>query len=153
MSNPITYRKMTPSDLAGVMAVELRTYPFPWSEGNFADCLRAGYEMYVALLGHQIVGYAVLSVAAGEAHVLNICVDPPRQRLGIGTHLLNLLIRAAERGGAEMLFLEVRQSNDAAQRRYEAAGFVEVGVRANYYPTHYGREDAIVLARQLSCTW
>lgn len=148
-SADISYRTMSCEDLPAVMAVELRAYPFPWTEGIFINCLHSGYMMHVAMLGHEIVGYGVLSAAAGEAHVLNLCVDPHRQQMGIGTRLLDILLEHASRQGAEMVFLEVRESNDKARRRYEAAGFVEIGVRRGYYPARYGREDAIVLARQL----
>lgn len=140
---------MDEGDLAAVMAIEVRAYEFAWTETNFRDCLRSGYYCRVLEAEGQILGYAVMSAGAGEAHILNLCVRPESRGRGYGRTLLIELIDHARRLGADMLFLEVRPSNEAARWLYERLDFNEVGVRKNYYPTRTGREDALILARHL----
>lgn len=140
---------MGEDDLDAVMQIELRAYPFPWSRGIFRDCLRAGYTAWVLDDGDDALGYAVLSVAADEAHILNVCVSPDHQRRGHGRRLLRALVQQARMRGAARLFLEVRPSNPNAMALYVAEGFNEIGRRPRYYPAHAGREDAIVMAMEL----
>ena len=134
------------SDVEAVARIERTAYAFPWTQGMFADCIGSGHECWVAREGHSILGYAILAAGAGEAHVLNVCVQPARRRRGHGTALVRHLIDRAVAVNARTLFLEVRPSNGAARRMYEDLGFREVGRRRNYYPTADGREDAVVLA-------
>lgn len=143
-------RPMQESDVQAVMDIELRAYPFPWTAGIFADCLRVGYGCWVYVIDQQVSGYAVMSFGAGEAHLLNVCVAPELQGGGIGRSLMRHVLRQAERLGAVQLFLEVRPSNTPALALYRDLGFVQIGSRRGYYPAPQGREDALVLARQLS---
>ncbi len=140
---------MREGDLDAVMAIERRAYPFPWTRGIFRDCLAAGYPALLALEDDHPAGYAVMSIAADEAHVLNLCSAPERQSRGLGRHLLRALLRAARDQGAARVFLEVRPSNPAAIALYHSEGFNEIGRRPRYYPAHEGREDAIVMAIEL----
>ena len=142
-------RPMRDGDLDKVMRIELRAYPFPWTVGIFRDCLRAAYPAWVLVENQRIIGYGVLSVAAGEAHVLNVCIDPDDQGHDHGRRLLRALVRAAQGLGAQRVFLEVRPSNPNAIALYHDEGFNEIGRRPRYYPAHDGREDAIVMAREL----
>lgn len=143
-------RCMRADDLDTVMAIELRAYPFPWSRGIFADCLSSGYSAWVLEQGSQIIGYGVLSVAADEAHVLNVCVDPLVQSRGHGRLMLRTLLGSARSNNAQRVFLEVRPSNTAAIALYQSEGFNEIGRRPRYYPAaNNGREDAIVMAIEL----
>ena len=142
-------RVMREADLDTVMAIERRAYPFPWTRGIFRDCLRAGYPAWVLEEGDATIGYAVLSLAAGEAHILNLCTDPERQGHGHGRHLLRALLQLARDRGAQRVFLEVRPSNAAATALYHGEGFNEIGRRPRYYPAIGGREDAIVMALEL----
>src|SRR3546814_15566121 len=96
-----------------------------------------------------ILGYGVLSVAADESHVLNICIDPQLQGQGLGRRLLRALLKLAGGHGARRVFLEVRPSNPHAIALYHDEGFNEIGRRPRYYPAHVGREDAIVMAKEL----
>ena len=96
-----------------------------------------------------MLGYGILSLGAGECHLLNICIAPIYQGRGHGTQLIDGLLDLARSHSAKMAFLEVRASNHAAYRVYTKMGFNELGVRKNYYPAHHGREDAILLAREL----
>lgn len=142
-------RPMREGDLDAVMEVERRAYPFPWTAGIFRDCLRADHPAWVLHEDGRIVGYGVISVAAGEAHVLNVCIDPRLQGRGLGRHLLRALLRLARGHGAKRVFLEVRPSNPGAIALYHDEGFNEIGRRPRYYPSNNGREDAIVMAIEL----
>lgn len=142
-------RAMREADLDAIMAIEVRAYAFPWTAGIFRDCLRAGYAMWVQELQGVIVGYGVLSIAAGEAHVLNLCTAPSHEGKGLGRRMLQALLKIARGHGAQRVFLEVRPSNRRAIALYERSGFNEIGRRPRYYPAHDGREDAIVMAMEL----
>lgn len=142
-------RPMTESDLDGIMRIEEACYDFPWSPGIFNDCMRVGYCCRVAEVDEELVGYAILSFGAGEAHLLNICVGFDWQGLGVAGALLDEVLQAAARLGASTLFLEVRPTNLTARRLYRSRGFREIGVRRQYYPAEDGREDALVLSKSL----
>ena len=146
---PVSLRALRESDLNAVMAIELRGYPFPWTRGIFIDCLRAGYPGLAMEHDGLLVGYGVLSIAADEAHVLNICIDPLVQSRGLGRQLLRALVRLAADRGAQRVFLEVRPSNTPALALYHSEGFNEIGRRPRYYPAAQGREDAVVMAIEL----
>lgn len=143
-------RGMVEADLDGVMEVERAAYQFPWSRNIFRDCIRVGYGCRVLLENQHINGYGIVSVAAAEGHILNLCVRPNRQGQGLSRVLLDDLLVLAQRWGARTLFLEVRPSNIAAVRLYTGAGFCELGVRRDYYPAKQGREDALIMARDLA---
>jgi ribosomal-protein-alanine N-acetyltransferase len=142
-------RPMRETDLPAVMAIEQRAYAFPWTQGVFRDCLLANHPAWVLSVGGHIVGYAVLSVAADEAHVLNLCTAPDMQGRGYGRRLLRALLQLARGRGAHRVFLEVRPSNAPAIALYHDEGFNEIGRRPRYYPAKDGREDALVMALEL----
>src|SRR5215467_870254 len=93
----VVIRPMRGSDVADVVAIERASYQFPWSEGIFRDCLRVGYVCRVVTVNDEIIGYGVMSVGAGEAHILNLCVGESHRCRGVGRRLLTYLI---ERGAA-----------------------------------------------------
>jgi [ribosomal protein S18]-alanine N-acetyltransferase len=140
---------MREADLAEVLAIENAIYTHPWTRGNFADSLRAGYQCRTWRGGEALVGYFVLLVAAGEAHLLNLSVATAHQRRGHGSTLLREAMRLARERGAAHLFLEVRPSNEGGRALYNRFGFRQVAVRPGYYPAHGGREDAQVLTLAL----
>ena len=143
-------RPLHERDLAALMQIESRAYPFPWTDGIFRDCLRAGYECWVLEDAGQLLGYGVLSVAAGEAHLLNVCVNPDWQGRGLGRLLVRRLLDLARWHHARQVYLEVRPSNPGAIALYASEGFGEIGRRSNYYPATVGREDALVMGLQLA---
>lgn len=145
----LDFRPMREEDLADVLDIERRSYPYPWTGMIFNDCLRAGYSCWVCGRRGVVEGYGVLSIAAGESHLLNLCVRPESQQQGIGTKMLAHFTDLARRHGAEVIFLEVRPSNQAAVALYRHSGFNEIGTRREYYPSPDGREDALILARTL----
>ena len=141
---------MRDGDLDEVLAVESIIYTHPWTRGNFADSLRAGYDCRTWRHGGELLGYFILLAAANEAHLLNLSVAARHQRSGHGRALLREAIDIARRRAARSLFLEVRPSNYAAQVLYTRLGFRRIAVRRGYYPAHVGREDAFVYAIALS---
>lgn len=145
----VALRAMTEADVDAVVALEHDSYPFPWSENIFRDCLRVGYVCRVVELGHELIGYGVMSHGAGEAHILNLCVRAAMRERGIGRTLLRQLLDSAVDAGMDEAFLEVRPSNLAAIRLYQSLGFEPVGVRRGYYQAVGGREDATVLRLDL----
>jgi ribosomal-protein-alanine N-acetyltransferase len=136
---------MVETDVPAVVGIERASYQFPWSEGIFRDCLRVGYVCRVITVGKQVVGYGVMSVGAGEAHILNLCVSGAYRCQGVGKRLLEYLIERGAAAGMSEAFLEVRPSNTAAIRLYLSLGFEQVGMRRGYYQAVGGREDAAVL--------
>ena len=142
-------RPMREHDLARVVAVEQRSYEFPWSMGIFADCLRVGYCCWVFADGDRVCGHGIMAVAADEAHVLNLCVDPDYRRRGLARLLLGHLLSVASDHQAQIVFLEVRPSNSGAIELYHQTGFSQIAVRRGYYPATVGREDALVLGKTL----
>ena len=142
-------RPLAERDLDPVVTIEREIYEFPWSLGNFRDSLAAGYSCWACHGADGLVGYAVMMIGAGEAHLLNLSVAAARQRRGYGRQLLEHLMGVARSYGARVLFLEVRPSNAAGRALYAAYGFEQVGIRREYYPARGGREDALLLNYQL----
>lgn len=137
-------RPMGEADLSAVVAIEQQVQYAPWSRQQFAQSLQAGHACWVLVQGPQVLGYAVLQTVLDEASLLIMAVQPARQGQGLGRHLL---AQALERlpQSIQMVFLEVRVSNQAAIRLYDRLGFCEAGRRRNYYPAPQGQEDALVM--------
>jgi len=146
---PNVIREMNHDDVSMVSDIERRSYEFPWSHGVFRDCLLAGYQNIVLVRDHNVAGYGVLSIAAGEAHILNICVDPDYRSRGYGEKLLDELLFRARTASVRTILLEVRPSNERAIALYRKKGFHQVANRPAYYQANEGREDAAVLAKKL----
>lgn len=142
-------RSMRFSDVDQVVQNEVAAYEHPWTRRIVIDCLRSGYQCWVLANKNRIAAHGILSVAVGECHLLTLCVHPDFQRLGMGRKLIRLLLERAYRLKAEQCFLEVRASNSRALSLYKELGFVQIGERKNYYPDSTGREDAIIMSREL----
>ena len=145
-------RRMSAQDLDRVIDIETRAYPYPWTRGIFSDCLRVGYDCWCLQVGREVIGYCVMSHAAGETHLLNLCVAPEWQGRGLGSTLVGHVLRCSAGQGSAEIFLEVRPSNRAALALYRRFGFRAVGERPDYYSAGDGREDAIVMRRGLAGT-
>lgn len=134
------------ADLPAMLAIERRAYPNPWTEEVFRTCFKAGYSGLALKQGEELLGYGWLSAAAGEAHVLNITVDPDARNQGHGWRLLRRLMDLARWHRVDAVFLEVRVSNGPALTLYRRYGFEDIGTRRGYYPAANGtREDALVM--------
>ena len=147
---PANIRVMVHEDLKLISDIERRSYDFPWSHSVFRDCLLAGYSCIVIERADLVVGYAILSIAAGEAHILNLCVDPKFRHLRYGERLLDDILLRARRAEVNEIFLEVRPSNAAALALYKKKGFHQITERPAYYQAKGGREDAAVLCKVLN---
>ena len=141
---------MQRAQLPLVMDVEKRAYEFPWTEGIFTDCLKVGYSAWVVQSpAGDVLAYSVMSMAVGEAHLLNLCVAPEYQGQGLARFLLTHLLSIARAAHMTQMLLEGRKSNKPALGLYESVGFEKLGLRKGYYPAHGGREDAWVLGLQI----
>lgn len=146
---PASIRLMTHEDMGLVSDIERRSYEYPWSHGVFRDCLLAGYQCIVLDRDERVAGYGILSIAAGEAHILNLCVDPMFRSHGYGERLLDEILFRARAASVREIFLEVRPSNQTALALYRKKGFHQVSNRPAYYQAQAGREDAAVLVKKL----
>ena len=143
-------RPLVEDDLDRVIEIELSAYPFPWTQGIFADCIRVGHDCSALQAGHALIGYVVQTHAAGESHLLNLCISPQWQSNGYGSLLLDHAIRRARRHYCSNMFLEVRPSNPAGIGLYQRKGFGVVARRPAYYRAGEGqREDAIIMRLDL----
>lgn len=142
-------REMNFDDLNCVIAIENNSYQYPWSEKIFRDCLTSEYSCLVAEIDDHLVAYCIISTAAGEGHILNVCVCPSYRNQKIAQRLIEFIIINLVDKPVELLFLEVRVSNLAAQKLYKNLGFERVGQRVKYYPASWGREDAYIFMLKL----
>lgn len=149
LEDQVHVRTMSHGDIGRVVEIEQAAYDFPWNANVFAECLRAGYVCRVCLDDDIMVGYGIMSMGAGECHIMNLCVHPHHHGNGYGSLIMSDMLKIAGQSRTHMAFLEVRISNRRAHALYQHLGFNEIGVRKNYYPARWGREDAYVLAKTL----
>ncbi len=145
----IIIRAMEQGDVDQVMVIERAVVEFPWTPSIYSDCIKVGYSCWVLEDNKEILGYGLLSMAANEAHILNLCIKPSRQRQGLGLRMMKYLIEEAKKLNARSVYLEVRVSNLGALELYKHLGFLQIGRRQGYYPAKDGREDALVLELSL----
>ena len=143
---------MTTEHLDDVLCIEQDIYEFPWSRKNFSDSLASGYRCICLWLDDQLAGYGILMKVLDECHLLNLSIAGAWQSQGWGKYLLGWCQRDAFNHRCSGLLLEVRPTNSVARTLYEKTGFKLIGVRKNYYPAFMGREDAIVMFKQLEST-
>ena len=149
----LIFQPITESDLDSVLEIENESHIHPWSKSVFRDCLRVSYicEMLIDEANPEnIIVYGVMSVAAGEAHIFNVCVNAGFRRQGFGEKMMLYLIDKAKNKNAGATFLEVRPSNTSAISLYEKLGFEITGRRKDYYPAENGREDAVIMSLKLN---
>jgi len=135
---------MNPSDLDEIMTIERASFSYPWSPRFFLQELRVPCaRSLLAVLGGKTVGYIVYWILPSEVDIHNLAVRPTYRRQGIGRSLLQGVVEEAKRNRASKVTLEVRKSNEAAQRLYHSLGFVARGVRKGYYSDD--GEDALAM--------
>jgi ribosomal-protein-alanine N-acetyltransferase len=145
----VTIRAAEEHDLEAIYAIECASFGDPWAFETFRGLLvhpPARIEVAVGAAG-ALLGYAVAWYAADEAEIANIAVAPDARRQGVGTLLLDRILQSAAESGARTVFLEVRESNNEARKRYEARGFEIAGRRKKYY--RQPDEDALIMRLQL----
>ncbi len=145
-------RRLGMADVDQIFEIEQLAYPFPWSRSLFVDCIQVGYACFGLQIGKDLAGYTIFSWAAGESHLLNLCVHPHWQHRGFGSLLLEYTINQVTRLECESIFLEVRASNPRAATLYTNRGFKVIGERKSYYQAGENREDAIVMSLKLGQT-
>ncbi len=143
------FRALTQADLSDVMVIEQAVHVAPWTMETFKACFTAGYIGWVLEVGKKIVGFILISVGAGECHVLNVAVARHCQHQGYGGQLLEHAMKEAKSLGADVVYLEVRVSNAHAIKLYQKLHFYHIGDRKGYYPGPHGKEDALVFAKSL----
>ena len=145
MKTEMIVRPMTVEDLDGVMSVEFDSFLTPWSRTAFEEELTQNRlaRYIVAAEDGNIVGYAGTWLVINEAHVTNVAVSGQHRRKGIGRLLMEKLMELARDSGMDSMTLEVRVTNAAARHLYQQMGFVEAGIRKNYYSET--KEDALIL--------
>jgi len=145
----LSIRPMTVADVDCVAEAERVCFSDPWSRASIAGCIGCDFmRTYIAEDENgDTVGYAITSIAADEAELLNIAVLAPYRRFGYGSELLAYILADMSKNGAANVWLEVRESNSAARALYEKFGFTAAGRRRRYYDNP--REDAIVMTLQL----
>lgn len=138
------------ADFDRLFDIEQAAHLVPWSKGTLLNNQGEKYLNLKWQAGEKILAFAICQQVLDEATLFNIAVDPHHQGQGVGKGLLLGLIDKLREKGVNTLWLEVRQSNLAARKLYEAVGFNEVTVRKGYYPLpDGGREDAVVMALYL----
>ena len=142
-------RRLTAADIDRIIEIERDAYLYPWTRGNFVDCLHAAYACFGLQLGKELAGYSIFNWAVGEAHLLNLCVDPKWQGKAYGSLMLERTIDFVTLRGNQSMFLEVRAGNPRAILLYKHRGFRVIGHRRGYYRADGGREDAIVMELDL----
>jgi len=147
---PISIRKATKKDIDRICAVEKASFTTPWSKEAFRKELSTNRfaHYYVLELGKEIVGYAGMWIILDEAHVTNVAIHPKYRGLKLGELLMRSLMANAKILGAKSMTLEVRVSNDVAQRLYRKLNFKEQGIRKKYYADTM--EDALIMWVKLS---
>ncbi|MBR6165309.1 MAG: ribosomal protein S18-alanine N-acetyltransferase [Clostridia bacterium] len=139
---PVTIRRMRLKDLDAVTEIENATFAIPWSRESFRQELERNVaaRYLVAETEGQVAGYAGAWVILDESHITNIAVREECRGRGIGRQLTYALLQYLSNLGASYATLEVRVSNERAQRLYESLGFIRVGKRKRYYEDN--QEDA-----------
>lgn len=139
---------MSPPDCAAVLAIE-EQQAFAWSKAQIQQYFNSPYSAFVVEEKGQIIGFALVALIADEGEIHNIAIDSQHQKKGFGKLLLNELLQFFHQQGVKTIYLEVRESNQAAIKLYQNAGFVVIGKRKDYYRTLHSFEDAILMQHRV----
>ena len=148
-TNKFVFREISLGDLDGIVQIERAVNPFPWGEEALRDTIASSGHHLMSLREERAVGFLLSSFVLDEAQLLLIGVSPDWQGVGVGGQLLKELINRSQDQGQKLIYLEVRSGNERAIRLYRSLGFIDIGVRRDYYPGLVGREDAIVMSLQI----
>jgi ribosomal-protein-alanine N-acetyltransferase len=145
----VVERLSSAADLDGVLALEDASFNNPTTREWYEGELKRPDVCFIYVLRtpeHPVAAFCAFWLVAEQAHINNLAVLPELRERGLGTHLLAAIIEEAAHLGAELMTLEVRQSNTPALRLYARSGFRQEGVRKNYYSGPV--EDALILSRK-----
>ncbi len=143
-------RRMNPADIPVVSELEAQNFSMPWSEKGFSDALKQPDNIFLVaeMDDGTVTAYCGLYSSIDEGEITNVAVSESVRRKGIGFAVVNEMLCQAAEQGIRKIFLEVRQSNLGARRLYEKSGFVDCGVRKNFYQRP--REDAVVMCADIT---
>lgn len=148
MAVPFQIRPATPADVPALLALERVCFPDPWSERGIVESLAPpNGRGLVAASARGVVGYLITREVGGSGEILNLAIAPGTRRQGVGGALLRAGLAALGARGVVEVFLEVRESNQAARELYQRAGFRVVGARRGYYRSP--SEDALVMRLEI----
>ena len=154
MNTLINFKPVNNDAVEALIAIENACHSHPWTLKTMSSCIGGRYFNLAAFDSDILVGFYIGEKAGPDFTLMDICVTPEHQGKGIAKQLLSKFIEHGEQQNAENLFLEVRESNTRAIKLYEQAGFIEMSIRKNYYPsddaTKNGFEDAILMGMALS---
>ena len=136
---------MDHSDLKEAYEIEKQTNPSPWSKENFFSSYEVGHKSLVCRIDNIIVGFIIFSVIKKEIHLLNIAVHTRHQKKGIGSLLMETMLKQASVMGVLKVYLEVRSKNEKAILFYKKYNFIKDAVRVNYY-TGKNSDDAVLMS-------
>ena len=146
----IVIREMNENDAEQVFNIEKAAFGRPWTrEALLASAMREDTVFIVAKTGGEIAGYACAYVSFDEAELVRIATAADKRRQGLGETVLLEMEKAAKERGADVIILEVRQSNEAARRMYEKNGYENIGIRKNFYD--FPKEDAVIMRKEGRC--
>ncbi len=132
--------------LPEVARIERESFGDPWSQSSFLRILNDGVFCFLVCVEEgAVIGYVIGMIVSPEAEIINLAVDAPHRRKGVGSLLLDALIANAKSKGCGAFYLEVRRSNTGARQLYESFGFTCVGVRKRYYAKPV--EDALLMLK------
>lgn len=140
----IIIREMEESDIPAIMEIEHSSFTTPWSEISFlSEIYKKNGITKVALFEGKLIGYICVNYVLHESHILNLAVHQDFRERGVGTILMNEILRELKKKGCVFIYLEVRVSNAGAQAFYERFGFTAASTRKKYYA--HPDEDALCM--------
>ena len=143
-------RSAESSDIEALGKVDALAYGRPGREAQLERfCREDDRQLLVILASQRPCGYLAYSQVLDEASIQDVAIDPQCQGAGLGKRLLQASLEDMRSHGAAICLLEVRASNTAAIALYRSCGFQLDGERRNYYPAEQGRENALLMSRQL----
>ena len=139
--------EMTADHVIQIAQLERECFSDPWGQNSIASELENPLSYWlVAMAGNVVAGYVGSQTVLGESDMMNLAVRGEFRRQGVARDLVLALIDGLNQRGSHCLTLEVRDSNAPARKLYEKLGFVQVGIRPNYY--QHPREDGLILRKE-----
>lgn len=142
-------RPMHELDLDSIVRLEKQCYPHPWPTWLFRGALRIGMSSWIIEAENAVIGFGIIHIKNSWGHLMNICITPRYQGMGLGRKMALHLLSEARKHHASISWLEVRPTNHTAIKLYKSLGFRKTKMRKNYYPSRRGRLPAIVMAMKL----
>ncbi|AYA78364.1 ribosomal-protein-alanine N-acetyltransferase [Bacillus sp. Y1] len=145
LTDSLVFRYLKEEDIDQILKIEELSFATPWTRQSFENELNLNqFAVYLVLEKEgQVIGYCGMWLIVDEAHITNIAVLPEFRGQKLGEAILRMIMEVAKKRGAKTMTLEVRVSNTVAQSLYRKLGFMNGGIRKNYYTDNY--EDALVM--------